>query len=194
MNNVKSKNNRISLIIGILITLIVLISSSYAIYRYVKTLDAIGITNKNIIVRYNTGNSQISLNNAYPISDSFAISNLTNLSYIDFSVTGTEGNPSVNYEIYLTEKNGNTLGNNYIKLYLTDENNNVVAGPSLYSSLSATSYTKDASFGKVILTSNIGSNQTKNYRLYAWIDKDFSDNTISRIFNFYVNIYAYKSS
>ena len=48
------KNNKY-LVLGIIFTIVMLIGSSLAIYRYLKTRSAVGITNKEISVTYTEG-------------------------------------------------------------------------------------------------------------------------------------------
>ena len=131
--------------------------------------------------------------NAYPISDEFALQNLDKLSYIDFTVSSTINNPdkAISYELYLTGDTTNTLDSNYIKVYLTDENNNLIVAPKTYNSLENTTYQADKQTGKVIYTGNNPGTKTNKYRLYAWIDKDYEQNSVSQTFKFNVNIYAY---
>ena len=117
-----------------------------------KDKDALDtLTSNNITATFVGGSNQINFTNAYPISDEYAISNIDKLTYIDFTVSGDaiNENESVGYEIFLTEKDGNTLSNNYVKLYLTDDDDNEIVSPTLYSSLATTTYNKEPS-GKVI--------------------------------------------
>ena len=97
--------------------LIVLIGSAYAFYNYLKTMKAFTLSSNGINATFTEGNNEINFSNAYPISDEFAIQNLSSLNYIDFTVSGNSVNSdeSVKYEIYLTEKEGNDLNSDYVK-------------------------------------------------------------------------------
>ena len=187
-------NKKITIILSIIGTLIILMGSVYAFFTYSKSANAFTLTSNSITATFTSGNNQINFNNAYPISDEYALQNIDKLDYIDFTVSGNVSNNSeaVGYEIFLTEANGNTLSSNYVKLYLTDNNNNQIVEPSLYSSLNLTTYPNEPT-GKVIYKTKT-KGETKQYRLYCWLDKDFEDNSISRTFSFYVNLYAYNDN
>ena len=188
------EKKKIIIISGIIVTLIILMGSAFAFFTYSKSREAFTLTSNNITATFVGVSNQINFTNAYPISDEYAISNIDKLTYIDFTVSGDaiNENESVGYEIFLTEKDGNTLSNNYVKLYLTDDDDNEIVSPTLYSSLATTTYNKESS-GKVIYKTKT-KGETRKYRLYAWIDQDYSDNTISRTFSFYVNLYAYNDT
>ena len=194
----KQKRNKKlkGIFIGIGILTLALIGSTYAFFTYSKSLQAFTLTSSGVTAKFTSGTNEINIANAYPISDEFAISNLDKLSYIDFTVEGNiqDEDQGLTYEIYLTEKSGNTLDPNCIKVYITDENGEQVKSPKIYNSLDNTTYSKDASTGKVIYKlEGIPGNYSKNFRIYAWIDKDYEQNEVSQTFSFYVNLYAYNS-
>ncbi len=191
--DIKKKKNILTL--SILSTIIILLGSAYAFFTYFKSAEAFTLTSNSITASFTEGTNQIDFTNAYPISDEFALENLSKLDYIDFTVSGNAINSkeAITYEIFLTEANGNTLSNNFVKLYLTDGNNNEVVSPNIYGNLGTTTYTSEPT-GKVILTKTLSGKFSKNYRLYCWLDSTFEDNTISRNFSFYVNLYAYNNT
>lgn len=186
------KKQKNMLIIGILFALIILIGSAYAFFTYSKTVSAFTLVSGDIEASFVSGTNAVEFQNAYPISDTYAISNLSQLTYIDFIVSSDvkNSNQAVKYEVYLTEDENNTLNNNYIKLYLTDNNNNQVVKPTLYSSLSNTTYSKDST-GKVIYSDSNTGQFSKDYRLYVWLDSNYSQNQVSQTFSFKINLYAY---
>jgi len=185
--------------IGIGILLVAIIGSTYAFFTYSKSLQAFTLTSSGITASFSSGTNQINITNGYPISDEFAIAHLNELDYIDFNISGNVEDESqgITYEIYLTEKDSNTLDPNYIKVYITDENGDQILNPKaynpkIYNSLENTTYSKDATTGKVIYKlEGIPSNYSKSFRIYAWIDKDYEQNDVSQSFSFYVNLYAY---
>jgi len=185
--------------IGIGILLVALLGSTYAFFTYSKSLQAFTLTSSGITASFSSGFNQINITNGYPISDEFAIQNLNQLDYIDFTVSGNveDEDQGLTYEIYLTENISNTLDSNYIKVYITDENGNQINSkttPKIFNSLDNTTYSKDSSTGKVIYKlEGMPGNYSKNFRIYAWIDKDYEQNEISQEFSFYVNLYAYNS-
>ena len=189
------KKKKTLLIIGIVSLILILLGSTYAFFTYSKSVDAFVLTSNRISATFESGTNSVSFTNAYPISDTYALDNLDRLTYIDFTVSGEVGSEdsAISYEIYLTEELNNTLSSDYIKVYLTDDNNNTVAGPSIYSSLDYTTYSGSAS-GRVIYTGNQSGTFSKNYRLYVWLDSTYEQNTVSQIFTFKVNLYAYNDT
>ncbi len=192
----KKKKKKMLIISSIVFTLIILMGSVYAFFTYSRSLQAFTLTTNGITVLFTEKTNQVDFTGAYPISDQFAKDNLVDLTYIDFSVSGSVENvdEAITYEIYLTENDGNTLDPRYVKLYLTDESGNTVLSPRIYSSLGNTSYSKDSSIGKVIYKDTKAGSFNQSYRLYVWLDQEYSDNTISKKFSFKVNLYAYNDS
>lgn len=188
------KKKRKDLILGIMLLVIALLSSSYAFFTYTREIEAFTITSSSIKVTFEAGTNSVDFKNAYPISDAFALNNLNNLTYIDFTVSSEidDLNQDVEYELFLTEEDGNTLDSSFVKVYLTDGNNRTIVSPKTYSSLENTTY-KNSANGKVIYKNNNSGIFTKNYRLYVWLDSSYSQNEISQTFSFKVNIYAYNN-
>ena len=189
----KLKKKKLTIIFSILFMVIILLGSTYAFFTYSKSVSAFTLTSNRIKAEFIEGTNSINITNAYPISDEFALANLDKLSYLDFTISSEVSNEDqvVTYEIYLTEDTNNTLDSNYIKVYLTDDSNNKITGPTIYNSLDYTSYPSDATTGKLIYKGNNPGTKSKNFRLYAWIDKDYEQNSVSQVFKFSVNIYAY---
>ena len=187
-----SKRKKNILIISIISTLIVLMGSVYAFFTYFKSAQAFILTSNSIMVEFIEGTNELSFTNAYPISDEFALENLSKLDYIDFTVHGNATNSSeaITYEIFLTKDANNRLDSNYIKTYVTDGDGNKITEPTTYNSLSTTTYANEPT-GKVVLEKTYAGDFTKNYRLYVWLDKDYEQNIESQTFTFYVHIYAY---
>ena len=198
MENIKTNKRRDFIILSIAFMLILMMGSAYAFFTYSKIGSnsyAINLRNASLIINYTQGTRVMNLNSAYPLSDGYATSNLDKLSYIDFAVSGkpVSDGTNMNYEIYLTENENNTLNTDYVKLYLTDEEGNVIVEPTLYSSLNATSCEKSPN-GKVLYSGLETSEFSKNYRLYMWIDSNYSQNDVSQTFGFKVNLYAYSGT
>ncbi len=188
MNNKK----RNVLIVSIIALLITLIGSTYAFFLYSKSAKAFTLTSNNISAEFVSGDNTINLTYAYPISDNFAKTNLNKLGYIDFTVKGNNSTPKelVTYEIYLEEDSRNTLDSSFIKVYLTDDNNEEIKAPTVYNSLSKTTY-PNSSNGKVIYSQSKSNTFEDKYRIYVWIDESYTQNTTNQTFSFKVNLYAY---
>ena len=192
----KIKKKKLTIVFSILFMVIILLGSAYAFFTYSKSASAFTLTSNRIKAEFIEGTNSINITNAYPISDEFALANLDKLSYLDFTVSNEISNEdqAVTYEIYLTADPNNTLDSNYIKVYLTDDNNNRITNPTIYNSLDYTSYPSDSTTGRLIYKGNNPGTKSKNFRLYAWIDKDYEQNSISQVFKFSVNIYAYNDT
>ena len=198
----KLKKKKLTIIFSILFMVIILLGSTYSFFTYSKSVSAFTLTSNRIKAEFIEGTNSINITNAYPISDEFALANLDKLSYLDFTISSEVSNEdqAVTYEIYLTEDTNNTLDSNYIKVYLTDNSNipilvnNKEFVPTIYNSLDYTSYPSDATTGKLIYKGNNTGTKSKNFRLYAWIDKDYEQNSVSQVFKFSVNIYAYNDT
>ncbi len=186
------KKRKNLLIIGIITLVVVLLGSTYAFFMYSKTLRAFTLTSNSIKAEFESGSNSVNMAYAYPISDGFAKQNLDKLGYLDFTVKGSisDKKEAVTYEIYLTEDGNNTLDSNFIKVYLTDDTNNEVVTPSIYNSLPSPTL-KSASDGKVILTKTETGTFESKYRIYVWIDSEYSQNEVNQTFSFKVNLYAY---
>ena len=188
--------NKKALVFGIVFLIIILLGSAYAFFTYSKSVQAFTLTSDIIKAEFISGTNSIKMVNAYPISDEFALQNLDKLPYIDFTVSSTINDPNkaISYELYLTGDTTNTLDSNYIKVYLTDEFNNKITDPKIYNSLENTTYQADKQTGKVIYIGNNPGVKSNKFRLYAWIDKDYEQNSVSQTFKFNVNIYAYNDN
>lgn len=191
MKKVNFKSNK-SVILSIFGLLILTFGATYAFFTYSKDGKSLVLSSGNIDMVFNEGSNTIVFNNMYPISDAYALANLSEVPYIDFNVQGNvDGSKYFRYEIYLKENSGNTLSNSFVKIYLTDENNTQIVSPTLYSNLGNTTYSNDALVGKLVYGERILGSFSKDYRLYAWLDSSYSQNNVSQTFSFNVNLYGY---
>ncbi len=193
MKNLKqSKKRNLYLILSILMVAIILMGSAYAYFSYDQTRNAFVLKSGPVKTMFYSGTNRISYSNAYPTSDLAAINNLDKYSYLNFSVEDdlTKGEGAVYYELYLTPDENNTLDEDYIRVYLTDDKNEKIYGPVTFGDLPKTTY-KESSNGKLLYSNTATSSFNKNYRIYVWIDEKYSQNISSETFNFKVNLYAY---
>lgn len=99
-----------------------------------------------------------------------------------------------NYEIYVTDStvSKNKINPNYIKLYLTDENNNPIG---IFDSSSAPnyvnlSYLSDKPSSKLLLKGTIGPKGSTNLRLRSWISDSFITDSGKNSFSYDLGIRA----
>ena len=185
MNN---KGFKAYLIISIFLILIVGMGLSYSYFVYDRDLSDASLSAGKIDINFSNGDNFITVPNAYPVSDQIG---KIYPYYADFSITGETSTKPIKYEIHLIPNDGTSLNGNYIKVFLTDQNDNVILNPTLYSNL-----TNAVNGGKIInsgtMTGNNGTvkSTVKNYRLRVWIDENYDLNQTKK-FGFGIYLYAY---
>ena len=176
-------NKKIILIVSILVVVVLAISVSYAFFYYSSTLGDITLNSGSIGINFTAGTNTFTLSDNYPKSDVLGI---VSTNYFDFTVSGTVLDDDIYYEIQIKEVSGNTLDDKYVKVYLTDQTEHVLAGPLNLDGF----YYNEYNNNRVIYSKDLeASNQVDAYRLRLWIDESFTDST-SRSFAFKVNLYA----
>ena len=160
-----------------------------------------------IVITFNDVNN-ISITNRYPETDSEGLANTDTNSQMTFTVTSDiTGDTKVNYALGITDiQEGNTLTQDYIKIYLK-KGNNVVAGftenkGELISSFKPL-YIENVMDSHVILTDVISGSEVHTYTLKAWIDENYklpstesnsngthTSNTTSETFTFKIKGYG----
>ena len=138
MKKEKSNKKRKTIISLMLLLCICVIGVSYAVYNYTfignkNTLETADISLE--LIESNT--NIVTIENALPISDN---EGKTQEETFDFAVTSkTNRNVSIRYTLSIekltVDANYTSLGDNQVKLYLTDFNNNQLLGPTTISSL-----------------------------------------------------------
>ena len=160
-----------------------------------------------IVITFNDVNN-ISIQNRYPETDSEGLANTDTNSQMTFTVTSDiTGSTKVNYALGITDiQEGNTLTQDYIKIYLK-KGNNVVAGftenkGELISSFKPL-YIENVMTSHVLLTDVISGSEVHTYTLKAWIDENYklpstetntdgthTNNTTSETFKFKIKGYG----
>ena len=130
-----------------------------------------------IVITFNDVNN-ISIQNRYPETDSEGLANTDTNSQMTFTVTSDiTGDIKVNYALGITDiQEGNTLTQDYIKIYLK-KGNSVVAGftenkGELISSFKPL-YIENVMASHVLLTDVISGSEVHTYTLKAWIDENY---------------------
>lgn len=194
--NKKNKNVFVTFL-GILLLLCSLCAVTFAIFIFKDTSNYDNtITTGTISFSYNEDSNGIDLNNAIPIDDSVGKmltqdSRGVNQGYFDFSIKGKAQN--VGYQIYATMEEGSNMDPNYVKVYLTDENDNAYKNYKgevpTYGQLE--NY-ENNSKSKLLYTGAIHSDsfESKKFRLRLWIAKDYTDGSSSKEFKIKINVKA----
>ena len=169
----KSPNNKrkkIILIIIIFILILLIIGISYAAYDYSFVGKESKLESGSASIKFLESNTNvIDIKNALPTSDN---NGKKDSNTFDFSVTTKASyNTGLKYNLSVEKLSVDTgyisLNDNEVKIYLTDNSNNVLVEPTLISNLSnKLLYTK---------TNNHSSSKTEikdMYKLRVWIDQN----------------------
>ncbi len=105
---------------------------SYSYFIYNKDVIDVSIETGEIAINFNNVSNNINNLSIIPKSDS--IGKIQD-NYIDFTVTGSVDTEAILYEIAIIPSNDNTLNGKYVKLYLTNQSDEEIAGPFLYTEL-----------------------------------------------------------
>ena len=128
----------------------------------------------------------ISLVSAMPISDEEGIKSNQKEDYFEFEISNSS-KESVKYEIML-EPLINNFNGKFLKLYLTDENNEALKRfdktiPT-WNEFNASNTLGSA----IIYDGYLGANETKDFRLRVWISEDYVVSDKADSFSFRINI------
>ena len=163
MSYFKKHNKFILIFLGILLTLSVLIGISYAYYMVTASQ-----TNKNrlasscISVSLTNEKNDITLNNAYPITNSEG----KKLTPYQFTITNT-CNIFISYNVNLEMLEGTDLSTDYIKTMVNSE------APYILSSLDSAPTTIDKSTeSRTLAQGSLGSGDSVDYALRLWMDEN----------------------
>ena len=162
----KLKENKLILIIFIIGIILIVTGVTYSLYNILfvgKKEQTVVVGNINFI--YNEKTNGLSLNNDDILDNT---SGINQEKYFDFDISlNSSNNTSITYQIAIEEDKTNTLSNDKIKLYLTDQNNNKIKEPVSISDLKL----DDKGYRKLYINT-INQNGTQKYRLRAWVDVD----------------------
>ena len=178
----KTKRKEV-IIIGVLLLLmiVIIVGTSYAAFRYGKTGSKVNsITTGSITMTYTETDNTISLSGALPTTDKTGTVRLNPGEYFDFTVSSEiVGDVNINYEISAKKEDGNTIGEEYIKLYLTKVNSDgteeALMVPETYNEeTTSNDYTGRPSNEMSLYTSSMNSSESNNYRLRMYVDESYN--------------------
>jgi len=161
-----------------LIGLLLVIGGSFAFF----TANFVGekyqvVDLKGLKFRYTEEDPAISMVNAEPMSDEDGIAQDN---YFDFNIyIENTYNYSMSYNIYLKELETNTIDSKFIKVYLTDQNDNKIIGPTKISDLSVMPFdTNSFSLYDTAIAPLESGNNTQYYRLRIWLDEAYTSDIL----------------
>jgi len=205
----KNKKGLMLSLLGIIGLIAITAGVTYAFFNYAKegTTDN-AITTGTITFLYTEVSGVgrgISIDDAFPISDTQGKAQTGEGKVFDFKVTSTtQMDASIPYEVTARKKTGSTLDESAVKLYLTTVDGSTETEVLLdnYNNLDQTSKVNaDTYTEKTIYTGRVPANESnyeQNFRLRMWIDSDvkFSPNPDGtypyndKTFTITVNVYA----
>ena len=174
LNNNNNKNNRkLKAFTLVVFVLLALIGVSYAFFSYSFLGKENTIKTDDISIKLLESTSEvITVTNSLPMGDSEGIKQTDTGNVFDFAVeTKTKQDRNLGYKLNI-EKLGldegyNSLEDDQIKIYLTDENDNKIIGPVKISELDNYNLYEDMN-----IHNKDNSLQIDKYRIRVWIDKD----------------------
>ena len=189
-------------ILGLIGLVVVTVGITYAIFTYTKlgtTDNTVTSGTLKFLYTENTGvKTGIKLTNALPISDTQGKALDGDNNVFDFSIEATNtGTEAIPYEVTLREKDTSTLGEENVKVYLTDRTEtqeSSILEPTKYSELTQTNINVGSEIEKTIYKSSVAGGEAsyrKDFRLRMWIDETSNQDDINgKEFTAMVNVYA----
>ena len=196
------KKTLILSIMGLIGLVIVTIGITYAIFTYTKlgtTDNTITAGTLKFLYTENTGvKTGIQLTNALPISDTQGKALDGDNNVFDFSIEATNtGTEAIPYEVTLRKKSTSTLGEENVKVYLTDRTESTEKEelePTKYSELTQTNIDVGSKIEKTIYNGTVNGGEVsykKDFRLRMWIDEQSNQSDINgKEFTAMVNVYS----
>jgi len=183
MRKLNKNNLRVLLLVAICITLITCFGTTYAYFVYRGNGSNVSVEAGNINVTFTNDNNYLTTGNSYPVS--YETGKVLPY-YSDFSINATTNKMDIKYEIQVVPDTNNSIDPQYIKLYLTDQNDNSITSVLTYSNLKKAEYNENA---KLVYTSYITETGIKDFRLRMWIDESYNLQE-GQTFGFKIYLYA----
>ena len=190
MNNKNSKKySKIAKLIGILSGFILVLGTSYAVFRVTTTGEKENVVSAGKLnVRIENEQNEITLNNALPQTEE---EGKQNTPYI-FDIVN-RGNINAMYDLYLEVNNESTLDASLVRYYLTviedGEEKQITPVGNLITNEEENR--KEGKKAYKIDTKYLDVNKTNNYKLYLWLDYDTeAEQAINKTFKANVRVDA----
>ena len=168
----KVKRNQVLIaILGVVILTVLVVGITYAGFSQTAYTGNNSISSGIISMSFQEPSNNVVITNAMPTSNGY-----NNTTHFDFSVSGSaKAALTIAYEISITEKAGNTINPNYVRIGLKKNGTIVYPYGILVSSLRSSSIRNGS---KILIKDQFtlaqsGSNYTAtdNYQLYLWLDE-----------------------
>lgn len=211
MKETKQTQNKTKRIVISMLGILLLLCSVFAIGLAIFVFEDMSnhensittgtVEDTTISFSYNEESNGIELVNAIPLEDRVG-KKLTNSNkaqginqgYFDFTIRAKGSmQEKIYYEIYATIEDDSDMDPNYIKVYLTDDNDVPYdAYDTSVPVFAKLNDSKEADNAKVLFSDEIVGNEevVKKFRLRLWVAHDYSDGTTSKNFKIKVNVKA----
>ncbi len=173
-------------ILGIMILVLLLFSTSYAVF--VESVDGEkinSITTGYLSLSYtDNANNIVNLTNAFPISDEVGKFDASKGYEFEFTVSNNFSQ-EINYDIIIDEL-VSEIDSKYLKIYLMD-----ASGVSLYTDLEVpvlSSFEMDDMLGERVIYSDKLSLTKETFKLRVWVSDEYTDNSKPVAFSFRVSV------
>lgn len=183
MKKLGNSQIKILLVIAIVVTLISGLSTTYAFFIYRNTGSNVSLETGEISITFANDKNYIDVDTSYPISDEMG---KVSPYYSDFTIDAITNNVDIRYEIQIVPNSDNTIDSQYIKVYLTDQNDNPLTTVKTYDSLEEADYNNDA---KMVYSGYMTKSMSKNFRLRVWIDENYISD-VAQDFGFTIYLYS----
>ncbi len=174
------KSNRrflIFLLIFIILLSFLISSISFAIFNSYDSGSNNTINAGSVLFSFNEGSNYIEILDAYPTSDNVGKSFSKDKEYFDFTVSVGYSKKSrkdkLNYEVTLIPMKENTLSSKYIRVYLTENNKEVIINKNAVNNFSDLENSKIYPTGKVLIRKKANKNMINDYRLRLWLSDKY---------------------
>lgn len=185
-----SLNQMLYLLLGIIFLFI--ISVSIVLFAKNKILGVVKEDDVSLVA----SSYVVSIDDKLSVSDDFGKSitddNAKSFGYVDLEIHNTVDNTR-NFQLYITEKDtDNEINPNYVKFYLTDEDDipfTFYSGTKLPSYVEL-NYLVDKPSSKLLYTGILDGNETKKFKLRVWLTDSYIVENSEKTFNFDISVRA----
>lgn len=187
----------IFLILFIMLLIFLLSSVSFAIFNsYDKIYGDNVINSGSVLFSFEENSNYIRILDAVPISDNVGKSSLEANHYFDFRVSVGYSKKAKKqplfYEISLIPYTSNSLSGSFVRVYLTENGNDVFLNDNVITNFSDLKDSNIRDGAKVLLTRKVSENIINEYRLRLWLsDKyDITDKSLEFKCKVAINTYS----
>ena len=157
------------------------------------------ITTGSVLFSFSEGSNYINMINVYPVSDDVGMKLTGSNEMYEFNVSEKYyGDTSKkkrsdysNYEVSLVLNDENTIDPNYIKIYLTKNQNEVKINNKTINRISELPKSKVQNNGYTLIRNEITDDNFDTYTFRMWLSTDYKVDSVSRIFKCKIAVNSY---